>query len=188
MSPAVRLAGPPIPGAVAALEAAPASGRKVAIISNNSTACVRAFLMLHELRQLVDVVVGRAPHRPDAMKSDPHSPLLASSELDTLPRDCTLIGGPVTDMEATKATGGRSIAYVNKPGKERAPGVLPYDVLDGGVVVAADAGARAVPGVGFGASSSADLHSPPRGALFWPTSLMLFPATLWIGALLSPYT
>ncbi|MGW2480472.1 HAD family hydrolase [Streptomyces sp. NPDC001571] len=126
---AVRLAGPPIPGAVAALEAARASGRKVAIVSNNSTASVRAFLMLHELRPLVDAVVGRAPYWPDAMKPDPHSLLLASSELDTHPRDCTLIGDSVTDVEATKATGGCSIGYANKPGKERALGEAGADVV-----------------------------------------------------------
>ncbi|MER0447040.1 HAD family hydrolase [Streptomyces sp. Edi4] len=126
---AVRLAGPPIPGAVAALEAARASGRKVAIVSNNSTACVRAFLMLHQLRHLVDVVVGRAPYWPDAMKPDPHSLLRASSELETHPHDCTLVGDSVTDVEATKATGGRSIGFANKPGKERALGDAGADVI-----------------------------------------------------------
>ncbi|MGW5528201.1 HAD family hydrolase [Streptomyces xanthochromogenes] len=117
---AVRLAGPPIPGAVAALEAARASGRKVAIVSNNSTACVWAFLMLHDLRHLVDAVVGRAPYWPDAMKPDPSSLLRAASALEAHPHDCTLIGDSVTDVEATKATGGRSIGFANKPGKERA--------------------------------------------------------------------
>ncbi|WP_371791516.1 HAD family hydrolase [Streptomyces sp. NBC_01471] len=126
---AVRLAGPPIPGAVAALEAARSSGRKVAIVSNNSTACVRAFLMLHGLRHLVDTVVGRAPYWPDAMKPDPHSLLMAASQLETRPRDCTLIGDSVTDVEATKATGGRSIGFANKPGKDRALADAGADVV-----------------------------------------------------------
>ncbi len=126
---AVRLAGPPIPGSVAALEAARGSGRKVAIVSNNSTACVRAFLMLHDLRHLVDAVVGRAPYWPDAMKPDPHSLLRAASELETHPHDCTLIGDSVTDVEAAKATGGRSIGFANKPGKERALGDAGADVV-----------------------------------------------------------
>nr|WP_246033652.1 HAD family hydrolase [Streptomyces hundungensis] len=117
---AVRLAGPPIAGAVAALEGARASGRKVAIVSNNSADCVRAFLLLHGLSQLVDTVVGRAPYQPDAMKPDPHSLLVAASELDTPPYDCTLIGDSVTDVEAAKATGGRSVGFANKPGKGRA--------------------------------------------------------------------
>ncbi|MFH9233219.1 HAD family hydrolase [Streptomyces globisporus] len=115
---AVRLAGPPIPGAVASLRAAGLSGRKVAIVSNNSTACVRTFLLLHGLQDLVKAIVGRAPCRPDAMKPDPHSLLMASSALKVHPRGCTLIGDSVTDMEAAQATGGRSIGFANKPGKE----------------------------------------------------------------------
>ncbi|MEU2954498.1 HAD family hydrolase [Streptomyces xanthochromogenes] len=136
---AVRLAGAPIPGAVAALEAAHVSGRKVAIVSNNSTACVQAFLMLHELCHLVDVVIGRAPYRPDAMKPDPHSLLMASSELRTHPHDCTLVGDSVTDVEATKATGGRSIGFANKPGKERALSDAGADVVVTTMTAIADA-------------------------------------------------
>ncbi|MFJ4704136.1 HAD family hydrolase [Streptomyces anulatus] len=136
---AVRLAGPPTPGAAAALEAARASGRKVAIVSNNSAACVQAFLMLHELRHLVDAVVGRAPYWPDAMKPDPHSLLMASNKLGTHPHDCTLIGDSVTDVKATKATGGRSIGYANKPGKERALGDAGADVVVTAMDVVAEA-------------------------------------------------
>ncbi|MFH9671238.1 HAD family hydrolase [Streptomyces sp. NPDC017405] len=126
---AVKLAGPPIPGAVAALEAAQSSGRKVAIVSNNSTACVRTFLMLHDLRHLVDAVVGRAPYWPDAMKPDPHSLLKAAAQLNTHPHSCTLIGDSVTDIEAAKATGGHSIGFANKPGKDRALGDAGADVV-----------------------------------------------------------
>ncbi|MGQ4514873.1 HAD family hydrolase [Streptomyces sp. DW26H14] len=117
---AVKLAGLPVPGAVAALEVARASRRKVAIVSNNSTACVRAFLMLHGLQHLVNTVVGRAPYRPDLMKPDPHSLLEAASQVGTHPYDCTLIGDSVTDIEAARATGGRSIGFANKQGKDRA--------------------------------------------------------------------
>ncbi|MFE2296021.1 HAD hydrolase-like protein [Streptomyces sp. NPDC059452] len=70
---AVRTAGLPVSGAVAALEAAHASGRKVAIVSNNSAACVRTFLLLHGLQHLVDAVVGRASYQPEAMKPAPGS-------------------------------------------------------------------------------------------------------------------
>ncbi|MFE4800117.1 HAD family hydrolase [Streptomyces sp. NPDC056708] len=137
---AVKVAGPPIAGAVAALEAAQSSGRKVAIVSNNSTACVQAFLMLHGLRHLVDAVVGRTPYWPDLMKPNPHSLLRAASEVGTHPYDCTLIGDSVTDVEAAKATGGRSIGFANKPGKERALG----DAGAGVVVTAMTAVAEAL--------------------------------------------
>ncbi|MFD8279329.1 HAD family hydrolase [Streptomyces solisilvae] len=111
---AVKVAGPPVPGAVAALEAAHSSGRKVAVVSNNSTACVRAFLMLHGLRQLVDEVVGRAAYRPDLMKPDPHSLLLAAAQLRVRPNHCTLIGDSVTDVAAARAAGAMSIGFANK--------------------------------------------------------------------------
>ncbi|MEU6217209.1 HAD family hydrolase [Streptomyces sp. NPDC047022] len=136
---AVKLAGPPVPGAVAALEAARSPGRKVAIVSNNSTACVRAFLMLHGLRHLVDTVVGRAPYWPDLMKPDPHSLLMAAGQLDTHPYDCTLIGDSVTDVEAARAAGGRSIGFANKPGKERALGDAGADVVVTSMVTVAEA-------------------------------------------------
>ncbi|MFE2552225.1 HAD family hydrolase [Streptomyces sp. NPDC059355] len=136
---AVKLAGPPIPGAVAALEAAHASGRKVAIVSNNSSACVRTFLRLHRLRHLVEAVVGRAPYWPDAMKPDPHSLLLAASQLQTHPHHCTLIGDSVTDVEATKAIGGSSIGFANKVGKARALSDAGADVIIAKMSAVADA-------------------------------------------------
>ncbi|MFC9173697.1 HAD family hydrolase [Streptomyces sp. NPDC057107] len=126
---AVRSAGPPVSGAVAALEAARTSGRKVAIVSNNSAACVHEFLLLHGLQRLVDAVVGRAPYRPEAMKPAPDSLLRASSDLGVPLRDCTLIGDSVTDVEAARATGGRSIGFANKAGKERSLAAAGADVV-----------------------------------------------------------
>ncbi|MFE1369636.1 HAD family hydrolase [Streptomyces anulatus] len=114
---AVRSAGLPVSGAVAALEAAHASGRKVAVVSNNSATCVRTFLLLHELQHLVDTVVGRTPYQPEAMKPAPNSLVRASDELAVSLQDCTLIGDSVTDVEAAKASGVRSIGFANKPGK-----------------------------------------------------------------------
>ncbi|GGW06355.1 hydrolase [Streptomyces globisporus] len=114
---AVLSAGLPVSGAVAALEAAHASGRKVAVVSNNSAMCVRTFLLLHELQHLVDTVVGRTPYQPEAMKPAPNSLMRASEELAVPLQDCTLIGDSVTDVEAAKASGGRSIGFANKPGK-----------------------------------------------------------------------
>ncbi|MFG2226142.1 HAD family hydrolase [Streptomyces sp. NPDC048644] len=126
---AVKVAGPPVPGAVAALEAAHSSGRKVAVVSNNSTACVRAFLMLHDLRHLVHEVIGRAAYRPDLMKPDPHSLLHAAARLRVHPHHCTLIGDSVTDVEASRAAGAMCIGFANKSHK---------------VVALAEAGADAV--------------------------------------------
>ncbi|MER8263026.1 HAD family hydrolase [Streptomyces griseus] len=126
---AVRSAGQPVAGAVAALEAARTSDRKIAIVSNNSAACVHAFLQLHDLQHLVDAVVGRAPYRPKAMKPAPDSLLRASSELATPLRACTMIGDSVTDVEVARATGGRAIGFANRTGKERALAAAGADVV-----------------------------------------------------------
>lgn len=136
---AVKVAGPPVPGAVAALEAAHSSGRKVAVVSNNSTACVRAFLMLHGLRHLVHEVIGRAAYWPDLMKPDPHSLVLAAARLRTLPDHCTLIGDSVTDVEAARAAGARSIGFANKPGKDIALEKAGADVVITSMTAVADA-------------------------------------------------
>ncbi|MFC9180179.1 HAD family hydrolase [Streptomyces globisporus] len=136
---AVRVAGLPVSGAVTALEAARTPGRKVAIVSNNSAACVSAFLLLHGLLPLVDTVVGRAPYQPEAMKPAPDSLVRAARELATPLRDCTLIGDSVTDIEAARGTGGRSVGFANKAGKERALAVAGADVVVTTMLAVADA-------------------------------------------------
>ncbi|MFD5734375.1 HAD family hydrolase [Streptomyces sioyaensis] len=114
---AVKVAGGPVAGAVAALSVAYASGRKVAVVSNNSAECVRQFLAQHELTHLVHEVIGRAAYRPDLMKPAPSSLLLAAERLSVKPGDCTLIGDSVTDVEAARAAGAMSIGFANKPHK-----------------------------------------------------------------------
>ncbi|MFJ5043458.1 HAD family hydrolase [Streptomyces sp. NPDC088719] len=136
---AVRSAGLPVSGAVAALEAAHASGRKVAIVSNNSAACVRTFLLLHGLQYLVDAVVGRAPYQPEAMKPAPDSLLRAAGELAMPLRDCTLIGDSVTDVEAARVAGGRSVGFANKAGKESALATAGADAVVTTMLAVADA-------------------------------------------------
>ncbi|MET8019133.1 HAD family hydrolase [Streptomyces decoyicus] len=136
---AVKVAGPPVPGSVAALEAAHSSGRKVAVVSNNSRACVREFLMLHGLRHLVHEVIGRAAYRPDLMKPDPHSLLLAAAQLRVHPHYCTLIGDSVTDVEAARAAGAMSIGFANKSYKGRALAEAGADVVVTDMTTVADA-------------------------------------------------
>ncbi|MEU2799444.1 HAD family hydrolase [Streptomyces sp. NPDC007117] len=136
---AVRLAGPPVSGAVAALEAARASGRKVAIVSNNSAACVQTFMAFHELQHMVDATEGRAPYRPEMMKPAPASLLRASRALATPIRNCTLIGDSVTDVEAAKAAGGYSVGFANRAGKEQALAAAGADVVVTTMLAVADA-------------------------------------------------
>ncbi|WP_327331696.1 HAD-IA family hydrolase [Streptomyces anulatus] len=115
---AVKAAGVPVTGALDSLRAAHRSGRRVAIVSNNSAACVREFLALHDLDQFVHQVIGRSPNRPDLMKPSPFSLEKAAKELGVRASTCTLIGDSTTDIEAAARAGSMAIGFANKPGKE----------------------------------------------------------------------
>ncbi|MFJ9848947.1 HAD family hydrolase [Streptomyces sp. NPDC101150] len=136
---AVKVAGAPVTGAVAALSAAHASGRKVAVVSNNSAECVREFLARHDLSHFVHEVVGRAAYRPDLMKPAPYSLLLAAERLSMLSGDCTLIGDSVTDVEAARAAEAMSIGFANKPHKNLALAEAGADVVVTDMSTVADA-------------------------------------------------
>ncbi|MFD5575455.1 HAD family hydrolase, partial [Streptomyces cadmiisoli] len=69
---AVKAAGAPTEGSVQALHAARDTDRHVAIVSNNSAECVREYLTLHGLLEIVDEIIGRPVLRPDLMKPSPH--------------------------------------------------------------------------------------------------------------------
>lgn len=115
---AVKVAGAPTEGSVQALRAARDTGRHVAVVSNNSAECVREYLTLHGLVEIVDEVIGRPPLRPDLMKPSPHPLLTAASAFGVPPSLTVLIGDSLTDVEAAHAAGARSIGYANKPAKE----------------------------------------------------------------------
>ncbi|MER5417082.1 HAD family hydrolase [Streptomyces virginiae] len=114
---AVQMAGDPTSGAIEALTAARSSGRRVAIVSNNSSECVRQYLALHKITALVDEVIGRPTLRPDLMKPSPHPLLSAATAFALAPSSTVLIGDSVTDVEAALAAGARCIGYANKPRK-----------------------------------------------------------------------
>ncbi|MFE6907086.1 HAD family hydrolase [Streptomyces erythrochromogenes] len=114
---AVKVAGVPTAGATEALQAARYSGRRVAIVSNNSAECIQEYLRLHGLAVFVDHVIGRPRLRPDLMKPSPHPLLSAASALDVAPSRTVLVGDSVSDIEAARAAGGPSVGYANKPHK-----------------------------------------------------------------------
>ncbi|WP_435970370.1 HAD family hydrolase [Streptomyces sp. Qhu_M48] len=117
---AVGVAGAPTGGAVEAMAAARSSGRRVAIVSNNSADCVHAYLSAQGLSGAVEAVVGRPILRPDLMKPSPHPLLEAAATLGVSPQRSALVGDSVTDIEAARAAGTGSIGFANRPGKEEA--------------------------------------------------------------------
>ncbi|MFE1872973.1 HAD family hydrolase [Streptomyces sp. NPDC059496] len=115
---AVKVAGGPTEGCVQALHAARDTGRRVAVVSNNSSDCVREYVTLHGLEEVVDEIIGRPSLQPDLMKPSPHPLLTAASALGVAPGLTVLVGDSVTDVEAAHAAGARSIGYANKASKE----------------------------------------------------------------------
>ncbi|KIR60742.1 HAD family hydrolase [Micromonospora haikouensis] len=107
----------PTPYGRQVIVAAHRTGRRVAVVSNNSAACVRAYLSAHGLTSYVHPVVGRPEGAPERMKPDPYPALAALRELDAEPADCVLVGDSATDVEAAHAAGIAAIGYANKPGK-----------------------------------------------------------------------
>ncbi|WP_411574166.1 HAD family hydrolase [Streptomyces fradiae] len=126
---AVAMAGAATPGAGEALLATRASGRRVAVVSNNATECVRAYLTAQGLADAVEVVVGRPVLRPDLMKPSPYPLLEAAALLGVAPEKTALVGDSVSDIEAARAAAAGSIGFANKQGKVESLGAAGADVL-----------------------------------------------------------
>lgn len=107
----------PTPGAAELLHACQGTGRPVAIVSNNSTEAVAAYLTRVGLAYLVAHVEGRDPTSPRLMKPHPHLLLRALDTLRAEPDASILIGDSTTDVDAAHAAGVAAVGYANKPGK-----------------------------------------------------------------------
>ena len=87
------------------------TGRPVAVVSNNAEAAIARYLGLHDLADLIALVVGRAYGSPDQMKPDPSPVLRATSGLGIAPEDCFLVGDSLADILACQAAGVPAIGY-----------------------------------------------------------------------------
>jgi len=111
-------AAEPTPGADDVLRAAQASGRSVAIVSNNSEDAVRRYLDRHTLGAYVDHVGARYNGmHPHLMKPHEHLIRRALDSLGTAPTAATLIGDSTSDVDAGRSAGIPVIGYANKLGK-----------------------------------------------------------------------
>jgi phosphoglycolate phosphatase len=94
-----------------------ASGRKLAIVSNNSVIAIESYLSLHKLTKTTDGIFGRTGHKPQLLKPNPYLLNQACESLGIDPAACTFIGDAPTDIQAARAAKTVSIGYANKPGK-----------------------------------------------------------------------
>jgi len=109
----------PTPGGHDFIRAWSATGRPLAIVSNNAGPAVEAYLQRHGLKPCVDHVVGRDPVDPYLMKPHPHSLRLACTRLGVRPIQCILVGDSIGDLDAGKVVGVPTIGYANKRAKRR---------------------------------------------------------------------
>jgi HAD superfamily hydrolase (TIGR01509 family) len=107
----------PTPDAREVILACQHTGRRVAVISNNSQAAVETYLRAHHLAEQVDVIVGRTNPDPRLLKPHPHLVLRALGALKGDPARSSFVGDSTSDVQSAKATGIHSVGYANKPGK-----------------------------------------------------------------------
>ncbi|MEU8631132.1 HAD-IA family hydrolase [Amycolatopsis sp. NPDC048633] len=107
----------PASGAHELIDAWHRSGRPLAIVSNNGTPAVSAYLDLYDLRRSINFVSARTNSNAALLKPSPHLLHQAVSALDVTAGESVFLGDSTTDIEAAQAAGIRSIGYANKPGK-----------------------------------------------------------------------
>lgn len=108
----------PSRGGEASMRACRASGRGLALVSNNSANAVRTYLELHGLVDLAGGhVIGRHHGRPELMKPHPAPIEDAVRALGVDPSAAVLVGDSLTDVVGARAAGVRCIGYADRPGK-----------------------------------------------------------------------
>jgi phosphoglycolate phosphatase len=93
------------------------SGRSVAVVSNNSSRAVHAYLTRHGLDDRIGLVIARTNHDPALLKPSPHLITQAVHAFNAEPGECTLVGDSVTDIQGAQFASVPIIGYANKPGK-----------------------------------------------------------------------
>ncbi|QQQ76350.1 HAD family hydrolase [Saccharothrix sp. 6-C] len=92
-------------------------GKLLAVVSNNSTSAVSAYLNRFGLAQFFSGTFARSFDNATLLKPNPFLLTQAITSLDVRPEDCIMIGDSSTDLIAAQAAGIRAIAYANKPSK-----------------------------------------------------------------------
>jgi phosphoglycolate phosphatase-like HAD superfamily hydrolase len=108
----------PTPGADDVITAAMETGRRLAVVSNNSVEAVNAYLELHGLRSSFSRLIGRYDGiDPELMKPNSHLVMLAIIGTDAAPWSTVLVGDSVSDITAARDVPIACIGYANKSGK-----------------------------------------------------------------------
>lgn len=92
-------------------------GRRIAIVSNNSTAALESYFGSQTAAEKIDLLVGRVSADPKLLKPDPYLVVEAMKQLDVEAHECVLIGDSLTDIEAGQAAGVATVGYANRADK-----------------------------------------------------------------------
>ena len=119
----------PTPGAHDLIRAWKATGRQLAIVSNNSRAAITTYLSLHNLSTAIDTISARETSNVAQLKPDPYLVSNAVKMCRAHPSACTLIGDSPTDIEAAHTAGTLAIGYIRTPSegeplRRRKPGAI----------------------------------------------------------------
>jgi len=107
----------PTSGGARSLRSCVHSGRRAAIVTNNSPQAVFAYLSRCGLAEFAHRVVGRAYAEPHRMKPNADAVLRALDVLSIEAAEAVLVGDSASDMDAARAAGTWSIGYANRPQK-----------------------------------------------------------------------
>jgi phosphoglycolate phosphatase len=107
----------PTPGVRAVITSCRESGRTLTVVSNNSAGAVGAYLTRHAIDGPIGIVIARTSPDPDLLKPCPHLLQQAITASNADPDACTLVGDQLSDIDAARLAGTRSIGYANEPGK-----------------------------------------------------------------------
>lgn len=132
----------PTRGGDESLAACARSGRRTAIVTNNSPWAVTIYLDNHGLTDLVHAVVGRPYAEPQRMKPNPAMLVRALDDLSVEPGAAALIGDSARDIDAARAAGVPCIGYANRPDKRDQLAGADLIIDNMGTVAAALAGAN----------------------------------------------
>jgi len=95
------------------------TGRRLAVVSNNSQTAVETYLTERGLTDYIDTIAARIEPDPTLMKPNPHLVLRALNQLRARPTAAVLIGDSTTDVDSARAAGVPCVGYANKPGKRQ---------------------------------------------------------------------
>jgi HAD superfamily hydrolase (TIGR01549 family) len=105
------------------------TGRRIAIVSNNSAPAIELYLSLHNLTEYIDPVIGRTIYHPELMKPNPFPLHRAAVVIGTAIQECVLIGDSLSDIHGAQAANVPVIAYANKSHKIKVFGDAGADVV-----------------------------------------------------------